>query len=81
MGKPERALPVLVEQFRDGSQWARLDAAIELDSMDQEACPAIDAMKEALQPRSGLFAKGKYTVRVITRALAELPGDGPGVRR
>ena len=32
------------------------------------------AMHEALTPRKGFYADGKYTVRVINRALNQLEG-------
>ena len=74
MGKVEPALPVLARELRDGPQWVRLNAAIVLDEIDDDARPVLDAMKEALQPRTELYAGGKYTVRVINRALNELLG-------
>lgn len=74
MGRARRSLSVLTRELRDGPEWVRLNAAIVLDEMDQEARPALDAMNEALQPRTDLFAEGKYTVRVINRALNELLG-------
>jgi uncharacterized sulfatase len=80
MGKADRALPVLVRELREGSQWVRLSAAIVLDEMDEAARPALAAMKEALVPRKKLFAGGKYTVRVINRAINELQGTDRAVR-
>jgi len=80
MGQPERALPVLTQALRDGPQWVRLNAAVVLDEIDEQARPALDAMKQALKPRERLFARGKYTVRVINRALNELLGTSRTVR-
>jgi uncharacterized sulfatase len=70
----ERGLPVLARELREGPQWVRLNAAIVLDEMDEKARPVLDAMTEALQPRVDLFSQGKYTVRVMNRALNELLG-------
>jgi uncharacterized sulfatase len=67
------ALPVLQEGLANGAQWERLQAAIVLDELDLRAVPVAAAMRSALTPRQKLFAKGKYTVRVMTKALQELP--------
>ena len=47
----------------------RLNAAIVLDEMDEQARPAVMALKEALKDR-----QNKYVVRVANRALNELLG-------
>ncbi len=80
MRKPKPALPILVKELREGGQWVRLNAAIALDEMDEQARPVLDAMKKALVPRKELFANGKYTVRVINRAINELLGTSNVVR-
>ncbi len=72
MSQPEKALPVLVEHLRNGEQWERLNAAIVLDEIDEQAIPVIPEMHLALKPRSDLYANGKYVVRVINRALNQL---------
>ncbi|MEQ9411371.1 MAG: sulfatase-like hydrolase/transferase [Fuerstiella sp.] len=74
VGQKEVALEALSRMLDDGSQWARVHAAIVLDEMDQEARPAIDAMKRNLEYRDGFVAKGKYTVRVLNKALNDLEG-------
>ena len=74
LNQPDRALPVLTEALRDGAQWERLHAAIVHDEMDAQARPATEAMQQALKPRNDLIYNGKYTVRVINRALNELLG-------
>jgi arylsulfatase A-like enzyme len=71
---PAVALPVLTSELENGQQWERLHAAIVLDEMDEQARPALMAMHEALTPRKGFYADGKYTVRVINRALNQLEG-------
>jgi uncharacterized sulfatase len=79
MQQPEDALPVLARILEDGEQWERLHAAIVLDEIDEQARPVIDAMQAALEPRAELYANGKYTVRVINRALNQLEGTERGV--
>ncbi|MEX0320606.1 MAG: sulfatase-like hydrolase/transferase [Puniceicoccaceae bacterium] len=74
MGMPKKALPVLVDVLHGGEQWERLHAAIVLDQIDKMAIPVSKEMHKALKPRPDLFAKGKYTVRVINRALNQLEG-------
>ncbi len=80
MGHAERGLPLLVRELREGPQWVRLGAAVVLDEMDADARPALDAMTEALEPRVELFSQGKYTVRVINRAINELLGTNRTVK-
>ena len=69
LGDPKRALPTLQAELKSEHQWGRLAAAIVLDEMDEQARPAIPALKQALvrQPN-------KYIVRVANRALNELQG-------
>lgn len=68
------ALELLAQELARAAQWERLHAAIVLDELDEQARPVIDAMHAALEPRQDFYAKGKYTVRVINRALNELEG-------
>lgn len=74
MGDADEALPVLVNVLDGGEQWERLHAAVVLDEMDEQARPAIEAMQRNKALRPGLVQKGKYTVRVLNRALNELLG-------
>jgi uncharacterized sulfatase len=74
MGRPKQALPILVAVLDQGSQWARVQASNVLDEMDDQALPVVDAMKRHLEPREDLLQRGKYTVRVLNRALNELQG-------
>ena len=69
MGKPERALPVLVETLRGQDTWGRLQAAIVLDSIGEAARPAEEALKEALTGQPS-----KYITRVANRALNVMNG-------
>lgn len=74
MNRPEAALPALVDVLDNGSQWARVHAANVLDEMDDQARPVIEAMRRNKAYRQGFVANGKYTVRVLNRALNELDG-------
>ncbi|MEC9096129.1 MAG: HEAT repeat domain-containing protein, partial [Planctomycetota bacterium] len=70
--KSEFALPTLIHELQHGAQWERLHAAIVLDQIEEQAKPVIPEMRKALEPRGDLYAKGKYVVRVINRALNQL---------
>lgn len=69
-----QALNTLAGVLDNGSQWARLHAAIVLDEMDDQARPVLEAMRKNKAYREGMVAKGKYTVRVLNRALNDLDG-------
>ena len=71
-GIVDAALPILVQELHNGEQWERLHAAIVLDQIDDQAKPVIREMHQALQPRTDLYANGKYVIRVINRALNQL---------
>ena len=74
MNQPHDALPVLVKVLDHGQQWARVHAAVVLDELNEQARPVIDDMKRNKAYRDGFVARGKYTVRVLNRALNELEG-------
>lgn len=74
MNEPNEALPVLVAVLDSGTQWARVHAANVLDEIDEQARPVLDGMKQHNVYRKGFVADGKYTVRVLNRALNELLG-------
>ena len=74
MGSPKEALPVLIEEMKNGAQWERLHAAIVLDEIDEQARPVIEQMRAGLEYTKGFNSNGKYRVRVINRALNELEG-------
>ncbi|QDU39498.1 Arylsulfatase [Maioricimonas rarisocia] len=74
MGLPEPALPVLIHELTTGEQWERLQAAIVLDQIDEQARPVVDQMKQGLEYQKGFNSDGKYRVRVTNRALNELLG-------
>jgi len=79
MGDSEAALPVLTDVLDNGAQWERLHAAVVLDEMDEQARPVLEAMQRNKALRPDLVQKGKYTVRVINRALNELLGTNETV--
>ena len=74
MNEPNEALPVLVAVLDSGTQWARVHAANVLDEIDEQARPVLGGMKQNNVYRKGFVADGKYTVRVLNRALNELLG-------
>ena len=74
MELPEQALPVLIHEMTTGAQWERLQAAIVLDEIDEQARPVIDQMRQGLEYQKGFNSDGKYRVRVTNRALNELNG-------
>lgn len=80
MNLASEALPVLVEVLDNGTQWARVHAANVLDEINAQARPVIAAMKRSKAYRKGLVAEGKYTVRVLNRALNELEGTNNTVK-
>jgi hypothetical protein len=64
MDKPREALPVLIDALRGEDTWGRLQATIVLDTIDEMAKPAEEALKEALTDQPS-----KYITRVANRAL------------
>ena len=69
------ALPALKKALAGPHQWARLQAAIVLDEMEEQARPAIPELKKALTAQPN-----KYIVRVANRALNDLLGNNNQVR-
>ena len=80
MQQPKDALPVLIKEMTEGTQWERLHAAIVLDELDEQARPVALQMKEGLKYTTGFNSNGKYRVRVINRALNELNGTNARVK-
>jgi len=75
MGKPKKALPVLVQALRGEDTWGRLQAAIVLDSIGEDARSAEKALKEALTDQPS-----KYITRVANRALNVMNGTNNAVK-
>jgi uncharacterized sulfatase len=69
LGDADAAIAVLRGELESEHQWGRLAAAIVLDEMDDQAKPAIPALKKALKGQPN-----KYIVRVANRAVNELEG-------
>lgn len=68
-GKTERALPLLGKELEGDLEWARLEAAIALDYLEETARPVIDDLKGALKDQPN-----KYIIRVANRAVNDLEG-------
>ncbi|MFP6602616.1 MAG: sulfatase-like hydrolase/transferase [Pirellulaceae bacterium] len=75
MNEPAPALPILVRHLKSPREWVRLNAAIVLDEIDDQARPVIKDLQVALQDK-----QNKYVVRVANRALNELLGTNNTVR-
>ncbi len=69
MGETDRALSLLAAELEGSGPWARLEAAIVLDELDEMARPVIAALKAARSDQPN-----KYIVRVANRAVNELEG-------
>ncbi len=67
LGDTTAAIHVLEQELASDHQWGRLAAAIVLDEMDEQARPALPALKKALENQPN-----KYIVRVVNRAINEL---------
>lgn len=69
LGDSPAAIKVLEKELQSDHQWGRLAAAIVLDEMDEDAKPALPALRAALKDQPN-----KYIVRVANRAINELEG-------
>ena len=69
MGKTDPALGLLGRELSGELQWARLEAAIALDYLDEAARPVIGQLKGALKKQPN-----KYIIRVANRAVNDLEG-------
>ncbi|MFK8113485.1 MAG: sulfatase-like hydrolase/transferase [Rubripirellula sp.] len=74
LGDAGPAIKVLEQELESEHQWGRLAAAIVLDEMDEQARPAIPALKKALKNQPN-----KYIIRVTNRAINELQGTNQQV--
>jgi N-sulfoglucosamine sulfohydrolase len=75
MNQPQQALPVLIAAMEDDNQWARLQAAIVLDNINEMARPAEAVLKKALTDQPN-----KYITRVANRALNVMNGTENAVK-
>lgn len=69
MGVTVKGLPVLETELEGENEWARLEAAIVLDELDEAARPALAALESALVDQPN-----KYIVRVANKAVNDLKG-------
>jgi hypothetical protein len=69
LGDADAAIAVLRGELESEHQWGRLAAAIVLDEMDDQAKPAVPALKKAMKGQPN-----KYIVRVANRAVNDLEG-------
>lgn len=69
MDKADSGLPVLSAALAGENQWARLEAAIVLDELDETARPALESLQAALKDQPN-----KYIVRVANKAVNDLLG-------
>ena len=69
IGEPAEGLEMLSRELESDQQWTRLHAAIALDEIDEQARPAIDALRKGLKDQPN-----KYIVRVCNKAINDLEG-------
>lgn len=65
----KEALTILSKSLESPEQWSRLHAAIALDEADEQARPALPALKKALKNQPN-----KYIIRVTNKAVNDLLG-------
>jgi len=75
MGKPAKAIKVLTATLDGEHPWGRLQAAIVLDSIGEQARPAEEALKKALKGQPN-----KYITRVANHALNVMNGTSNTVK-
>jgi len=69
MGLTSKGLALLERRLADKNEWARLEAAIVLDDLDETARPVLPAMKAGLKEQPN-----KYIIRVLNKAVNDLDG-------
>lgn len=69
MGITEKALPLLGRELSGDLEWARLEASIALDYLEEAARPVLPELKKALKNQPN-----KYIIRVANRAVNDLEG-------
>jgi len=69
MGLTSKGLALLEKRLSDRNEWARLEAAIVLDELDESARPVLPAMKAGLKEQPN-----KYIIRVLNKAVNDLEG-------
>tara|TARA_R110002096_G_scaffold4493_4_gene20775 strand:- start:4949 stop:6817 length:1869 start_codon:yes stop_codon:yes gene_type:complete len=69
MGLEELGVPALAGELSGDQEWARLQAAIALDELDEAAKPALPELQAALKDQPN-----KYIIRVANKAVNDLLG-------
>jgi uncharacterized sulfatase len=69
MGLTDPALSVVAEEMKGKGEWARLEAAIVLDELDEVARPVLETLQGGLGKQPN-----KYIVRVSNKAVNDLLG-------
>ncbi|MEO0448637.1 MAG: sulfatase/phosphatase domain-containing protein, partial [Verrucomicrobiota bacterium] len=68
-GNVDQGLPILQEELAGDQEWARLQAAIALDELEEAARPALAELQAARENQPN-----KYIIRVANRAVNDLLG-------
>ncbi len=69
MGWTGEGLPALSKELSGDNEWARLEAAIVLDELDEAARPELEPLQMALKDQPN-----KYIIRVANKAVNDLLG-------
>ncbi len=69
MGDAPDALKVVAGEMQGDNEWARLEAAIVLDELDETARPALESLQAGLEDQPN-----KYITRVSNKAVNDLLG-------
>ena len=69
MGEVDPALQVVADEMKGSGEWARLEASIVLDELDEVARPALAALQAGLVDQPN-----KYITRVSNKAVNDLLG-------
>ena len=69
MGDDPEALRVVADAMKGDNEWARLEAAIVLDELDESARPVLKDLQAGLVKQPN-----KYIVRVSNKAVNDLLG-------
>lgn len=74
MGETEPALEVVADELSGDGEWARLEAAIVLDELDEVARPVLESLQAGLVDQPN-----KYIIRVANKAVNDLLGTSHAV--
>ena len=67
--RPEKAMPVLIQELQSPDEWVRLQAANEIDPLGEAAKPALDIFRKLVDDPN------QYVVRVAQHAVQTLGGE------